>query len=39
VSSILNFAANWNKWRRVLRYGKGFRLVDSVRLVYGWQAA
>ena len=31
VSSILNFAANWNKWRRVLRYGKGFRLVDSVR--------
>jgi hypothetical protein len=31
VSSILIFAANWNKWYRVLRYRKGFRLFDSVR--------
>ena len=31
VSSILNFASNWNKWYRVLRYRKGFRLLDSVR--------
>jgi hypothetical protein len=32
VSSILVLAANWNKWYRVLRYRKGFGLLDSVRL-------
>jgi hypothetical protein len=28
----VNFAGNWNKWYRVLRYGKGLGLFDSVRL-------
>jgi hypothetical protein len=31
MSSVLNFTANWNKWYRVLRYRKGFGLLDSVR--------
>jgi hypothetical protein len=31
MSSVLNFAANWNKWYRVLRYRKGFGPFDSLR--------
>jgi hypothetical protein len=35
--SILSFADKWKQWYRVLRYGKGFGLFDSVR--YGlWLA-
>jgi hypothetical protein len=34
---ILIFAGKWNRWYRVLRYGKEFEVFDSVR--YGlWQA-
>jgi hypothetical protein len=37
VSFILTFIRKWNRWYRVLRYGKGFGLFDSVR--YGlWLA-
>jgi len=37
MSMILIFTGKWNKWYRVLRYGKGFGLFDSVR--YGlWLA-
>jgi hypothetical protein len=37
MSMILTFARTWGRWYRVLRYGKGFSLPDSVR--YGlWQA-
>jgi hypothetical protein len=37
MSMILIFAAKWNRWRRVVRYSKGFGLFDSVR--YGlWLA-
>jgi hypothetical protein len=36
-SLILIFTRKWTKWYRVLRYGKGFGLFDSVR--YGlWLA-
>jgi hypothetical protein len=28
---ILIFASKWNKWYRVLRYGKGFGLFESLR--------
>jgi hypothetical protein len=31
MSLVLNFAAKWNKWYRVLRYRNGFGLCDSVR--------
>lgn len=31
ISLILNFTHKWNEWYRVLRYGKGFGLFDSVR--------
>ena len=31
MSSVLIFAANWNKWYRVLRYRKRFGLFDSAR--------
>jgi len=31
MSTILIFMANWRKWQRVLRCGKGFGLIDSVR--------
>jgi hypothetical protein len=31
MSLILNFTRKWNRWYRVLRYGKGFGLFDSVR--------
>ena len=31
MSLILNFSRQWNKWYRVLRYGKGLGLFDSVR--------
>jgi hypothetical protein len=31
MSSILTFAANWNKWYRVLRYRNGLGLFDSLR--------
>ena len=34
---IFTFAREWSKWYRVLRYRKGFGLLDSVR--YGlWLA-
>jgi hypothetical protein len=37
ISLILNFSRKWSKWCRVLRYGKGFGLFDSLR--YGlWLA-
>jgi hypothetical protein len=37
MALILSFARRWNKWYRVLRYRKGFGLLDSVR--YGlWLA-
>ena len=37
MSMILIFTGKWNRWYRVLRYGKGFGLFDSVR--YGlWLA-
>jgi hypothetical protein len=37
MSVLLIFASKWNKWYRVLRYGKGFGLLDSAR--YGlWLA-
>ena len=37
VLLILNFTREWNKWYRVLRYGKRFGLFDSLR--YGlWLA-
>jgi hypothetical protein len=31
MSSALIFTSNWTKWYRVLRYRKGFGLIDSVR--------
>jgi len=37
MSPVLMFIRKWNKWYRVLRYRKGFGLLDSVR--YGlWLA-
>jgi len=37
MSMILIFTGKWNRWYRVLRYGHGFGLLDSVR--YGlWLA-
>ena len=37
MSPILMFIRKWNKWYRVLRYRKGFGLLDSMR--YGlWLA-
>ena len=37
MSLIPAFTRNWNKWYRILRYGKRFGLFDSVR--YGlWLA-
>ena len=37
MSPVLIFFRKWNKWYRVLRYRKGFGLLDSVR--YGvWLA-
>jgi hypothetical protein len=37
MSLILTFTRRWNRWYRVLRYGKGFGLFESVR--YGlWLA-
>jgi len=37
MSMILIFTGKWNRWYRVLRYGYGFGLLDSVR--YGlWLA-
>jgi hypothetical protein len=37
MGMILIFTGKWNRWYRVLRYGKGFGLFDSVR--YGlWLA-
>jgi hypothetical protein len=37
MSPVLMFLRKWNKWYRVLRYCKGFGLLDSVR--YGlWLA-
>jgi len=37
MSPILIFISEWSKWYRVLRYRKGFGLLDSVR--YGlWLA-
>jgi hypothetical protein len=31
MSLILIFTRKWNWWYRVLRYGNGFGLFDSVR--------
>jgi len=31
MALILSFARKWHKWHRVLRYRKGFGLLDSVR--------
>ena len=31
MSMVLSFALKWNKAYRVLRYGNGFGLFDSVR--------
>ena len=31
MSSVLMFAANWDKWYRVLRHHKGFGVLDSTR--------
>jgi hypothetical protein len=31
MSVILIFTRKWNAWYRVLRYGKGFGFIDSVR--------
>jgi hypothetical protein len=37
MSMVLIFAVKWNRWYRVLRYGKAFGLFDSLR--YGlWLA-
>jgi hypothetical protein len=37
MSPVLKFIRKWNKWYGVLRYRKGFGLLDSVR--YGlWLA-
>ena len=37
MSFILVFTREWNMWYRILRYGKGFGLFDSMR--YGlWLA-
>jgi hypothetical protein len=37
MSLVLIFLRNWSKWYRVLRYRKGFGILDSVR--YGlWLA-
>lgn len=37
MSTILTRARTWGRWYRVLRYNKGFSLVDSMR--YGlWLA-
>ena len=37
MRTILMLIGNWNRWYRVLRYGKGFGLFESVR--YGlWLA-
>jgi hypothetical protein len=30
MSMILIFTGKWNRWYRVLRYSKGFRVFDSV---------
>jgi hypothetical protein len=30
MSSILFFTVKWKKWYRILRYHKGFGLLDSV---------
>jgi hypothetical protein len=37
MSMILIFAAKWNRWCRVLRYGKGFGLFAALR--YGFWLA
>jgi len=37
MSLVLKFIRKWNKWYRVLRYRKGFGLLDSVR--YGFWLA
>jgi hypothetical protein len=31
MSPVLIFSVKWRKWYRVLRCGKGFGLIDSVR--------
>ena len=31
MSLIFTFASKWVQWYRVLRHGKGFSLMDSVR--------
>ena len=31
MSTILEFATNWLRWYRVLRYAKAFSLIASVR--------
>jgi hypothetical protein len=31
MSQVLNFAANWSKWYRVLHYHRGLGRFDSVR--------
>jgi hypothetical protein len=31
MSAVLNFTATWKKWYSVLRYRKGFGLLDSLR--------
>ena len=31
MSAVLNFTATWKKWCSVLRYRKGFGLLDSLR--------
>jgi hypothetical protein len=37
MSTVFMFLRKWNKWYRVLRYGRRFGLLDSVR--YGlWLA-
>jgi len=37
MAQILSFVRKWHEWFRVLRYHKGFGLLDSVR--YGlWLA-
>ena len=37
MSTILILTAKWSRWYSVLRYGKGFGLLDSVR--YGFWLA
>jgi hypothetical protein len=36
---VLKFIRKWDKWYRVLRYRKGFGLLDSVRYGFGWRIA